>query len=98
MLHQVGEGDDIVAHLAIGDAAFWVAAAAPAMGRLNPEAIGGATSRTLLVVEDPEAVLQSAVAAGAIETSPVQEEHGWLLGRVLDPFGHAWEVGRPIGD
>jgi PhnB protein len=97
VLHRVGEGDEIVAQLAVGDAAFWVAAADPAMQRLSPRAIDGATSRTLLVVDDPEAVLAQALRAGAAEKSPVQEEHGWRLGRIVDPFGHEWEIGTPLG-
>jgi PhnB protein len=97
VLHQVGEGDDIVAQLAVGEAAFWVAAAAPDMGRLSPSAAGGATSRTLLVADDPDAAARRAVGAGATEKSPVRDEHGWRLGRVVDPFGHEWEIGRPIG-
>jgi PhnB protein len=44
VLHRVGEGDDIVAQLALGEAAFWVAAAGPDRGRFSPHAIGGATS------------------------------------------------------
>ena len=97
VLHLVGEGDDIVAQLAVGEAAFWVAAAGPDAGRFSPHAIGGATGRTLLVAGDPDAVLRQAVAAGATETSPAGDEHGWRLGRVVDPFGHEWEIGRPIG-
>ena len=97
VLQQVGEGDDIVAQLAVGEAAFWVAAAAPDMGRLSPRAAGGATSRTLLVSDDPDAAARQAVDAGATEKSPVRDEHGWRLGRVVDPFGHEWEIGRPIG-
>jgi len=97
VLHRVGDGDDIVAQLGVGDAAFWVAATSSAMKRLSPRAIDGATSRTLLVVEDPERVVRQAVAAGATETSPVADEHGWQLGRILDPFGHEWEIGTPLG-
>jgi PhnB protein len=96
VLHQVGEGDDIVAQLAVGDAAFWVAAAAPDMGRLSPDAIGGATGRTLLVADDPDAVVRRAVDAGATEKSPAADEHGWRIGRVVDPFGHEWEIGKPL--
>jgi PhnB protein len=97
VLHRVGEGDEIVAQLAVGDAVFWVAAASSSMGRFSPEAIGGGTSRTLLVVEDPDAVARRAIDAGATETSPVDDEHGWRLGRVVDPFGHEWEIGKPTG-
>jgi hypothetical protein len=56
------------------------------MGRFAPAAIGGGTGRLLLVVDDPAVV--SAVAAGARLTSEVAEEHGWFLGRLVDPFGH----------
>jgi PhnB protein len=50
----------------------------------------------LLVVDRPESLIGAAVAAGAALTSPVGEEHGWRLGRFTDPFGHEWEVGRPL--
>jgi len=53
---------------------------------------------TLLVTDDPEAVVRQAVASGAIELSPVGEEHGWRLGRITDPFGHEWEIGAPLGE
>lgn len=97
VLHRVGEGDEIVAQMAVEEAAFWVAAADPAMRRLSPREMHGATGRTLLVVDDPERQLQRAVRAGATETSPVDDEHGWRLGRIVDPFGHEWEIGRPLG-
>lgn len=95
-LHLVGEGEDVVAQLAVGDAAFWVSKASPALKRLDPRALEGATGRMLLVVDDPDTVVQRAVAAGATETSPVGDEHGWRLGRITDPFGHEWEIGRPV--
>ena len=97
VLHRVGDGDDIVAQLAVGGAAFWVAGASPALKRLSPRAIDGATGRTLLVVDDPDGVVREAVAAGATESSPVGDEHGWRIGRIIDPFGHEWEIGRPLG-
>ncbi len=96
VLHRVGDGDDIVAQLSIGEAAFWVASAGPDIGRFSPAAIGGATGRTLLVTGDPEAMVDRAVQAGATEKSPVGEEHGWRLGRIVDPFGHEWEIGQPV--
>jgi PhnB protein len=97
VLHRVGDGDDIVAQLGVGEAVFWVAGSSSAMKRLDPLAVDGTTSRTLLVVDDPEAVVAQAVSAGATETSPVGHEHGWRLGRIVDPFGHEWEVGTPLG-
>lgn len=98
VLHRVGEGDDIVVQLAVGAGAFWVTAASPDMKRFSPHSIGGATGRTLLVVDDPGSTLRRAVDAGARELSAVRDEHGWRLGRILDPFGHEWEIGRPLGE
>jgi PhnB protein len=51
----------------------------------------------LLIVEDPDAAIARAVAAGATEVYPASEEHGWRLGRIEDPFGHHWEIGKPLG-
>jgi PhnB protein len=95
-VHRVGEGEDVVARLAVGDARFWVASSSDEMRRFSPREIGGATGRTLLVVDDPGAVVARAVAAGATETAPVGVEHGWRVGRVVDPFGHEWEIGREL--
>jgi PhnB protein len=97
VLHCVGEGDDIVAQLGVGDAAFWVAPASSTMKRLSPRALdGAATGRTLLVVDDPDSIVGKSVAAGATRTSAVADEHGWRLGRIVDPFGHEWEIGKPL--
>jgi PhnB protein len=97
VLHQVGEGDEIVAQLAIGDAAFWVSSGGATRPRFSPAAIGGATGRTLLVADDPDALFTRAVGAGATSASGMSDEHGWRLGRIFDPFGHEWEIGRPLG-
>lgn len=97
VLHRVGDGDDVVAQLGLGGSAFWVAPTSEGMRRLSPRAIGGATGRTLLVLDDPDSVVRRAVTAGATESSAVVEEHGWRVGRIIDPFGHEWEIGTPVG-
>jgi PhnB protein len=66
-------------------------------GRFSAAAIGGGTSRTLLVTGDPDTVISAALAAGATVTSAAGNEHGWRLGRIIDPFGQHWEIGTPIG-
>lgn len=96
IVHCVGEDDDIVAQLSVDGAAFWVTAASPSMRRLSPNAIGATTGRTLLVVDDPDERVAQAVAAGAKQVSAVANEHGWRLARIVDPFGHEWEVGKPL--
>ena len=88
----------VVAQLAIGTSQFWVADEAPEYKNFSPETLGGATTRMVLTVEDPDRVYTQAVAAGAEEVSPVEDkEYGWRVGRVVDPFGHHWEIGRPLG-
>jgi PhnB protein len=96
VLHSVGDGEDIVAQLAVGDAVFRVAATESGGERLVPRAVGGATGRTLLIVEDPDTMFARAVAAGAVARSAVDVEHGWRVGRIVDPFGHEWEIGTPV--
>jgi len=98
-VYRVGGTDehpDVVSQLRVGDATFWVADEAPEHGNFSPETVGGGTVRMLLVVDDPDAAVARAVAAGAREIYPVGEEHGWRLGRVEDPFGHHWEIGKPL--
>jgi PhnB protein len=98
--HRVGGTDEqpeVVAQLAVGDARFWVADESPAHGNFSPESLGGGTVRMLLIADDPAAVVARAVAAGAREVMAVGEQHGWMLGRIEDPYGHGWEIGRPLG-
>jgi PhnB protein len=98
-LHRVGgtdEHEDVVAQLSVGNGTFWVSDESPPHENFSPESLGGSTVRLLLVVEDPAAVVAKAVAEGATEVAAVGQAHGWLLGRIEDPFGHHWEIGRPL--
>jgi PhnB protein len=98
-LHRVGGTDsheDVVAQLSVGNAAFWVSDESPPNKHFSPESLGGSTVRVLLIAEDPHSVVERALALGATEIFPVVEHHGWLLGRIEDPFGHQWEIGKPL--
>jgi len=90
------EHEDVVAQLSVGNASFWVADESPAHGNFSPESLGGSTVRMLLIAEDPDALVQRAIAAGATEIHAVGDAHGWRLGRIADPFGHHWEIGKPL--
>jgi PhnB protein len=99
VVYQVGGtagNPSVVAQLSIEGASFWVADESPEHGNFSPESVGGSTTRMLLVVDDPQAAIDRAVAAGAVQVSPAANEHGWLLGRIRDPFGHHWEIGKPL--
>jgi PhnB protein len=99
-VYRVG-GDDVnqavVSQLQIGEASFWVADESPEHSNFSPETVGGGTVRMLLIVEDPDAAIERAVAAGASLVRSAGDEHGWRLGRIADPFGHHWEIGKPFG-
>ena len=89
----------VVVTLAVGASEFWVADESPEHKNFSPESLGGATTRMILTVDDPDAVFAKAVAAGAGEVSPVaDQDYGWRVGRVVDPFGHHWEIGKPLSD
>jgi PhnB protein len=87
----------VVARLSVHGGEFWVADESPEYQNFSPESLGGATTRMVLTVPDPDAVFTRAVSAGARAVSPVSDkEYGWRVGRVADPFGHHWEIGRPL--
>jgi PhnB protein len=86
----------VVSRLSVHGAEFWVADESPAHANFSPESLGGGTVRMVLTVPDPDAMFASAIAAGATEVVAMAEAYGWRLGRVVDPFGHHWEIGHPL--
>jgi PhnB protein len=86
-----------VAQLSVSGAEFWVAEESPEHLNFSPESLGGCSVRMLLIVADPAAVCAQAVRAGATEVMPVADAHCWRFGRIVDPFGHHWEIGKPLG-
>ena len=89
----------VVSRLSIDGAEFWVSDESPEHANFSPESLGGGTVRMVLTVPDPDAMLAKTLAAGAREISPVQDhDYGWRVGRIVDPFGHHWEIGRPLSN
>lgn len=86
------KGTVVVAQLAIGEANFWL--------QENPDSSPAFEDRRsvhmILTVDDPDVVFAQAIAAGAMEVSAISEGHGWRIGRIADPFGHHWEIGKPL--
>lgn len=89
VLHRVDNGEHaVIAQLAVGGAQFWFQEepdAKPASGPI----------RMILTVNDPDMVFARAISAGATEIAAIHEGHGWRVGRLKDPFGYHWEIGRP---
>jgi PhnB protein len=85
-----------VGQLSVDGAEFWVAEESPEHQNFSPETINGCSVRMLLIVSDPATVFAQAIKAGAKVVAPISDEHCWRLGRLLDPFGHHWEIGHPL--
>jgi PhnB protein len=90
------EDGAVVARLSVEGAEFWVADESPEHFNFSPETLGGGSVRMVMVVDDPDVAFDRAVAAGAKVVTPVTNNYGWRLGRVVDPFGHHWEIGREL--
>jgi PhnB protein len=93
-----GESGAVVARLSVHGAEFWVADESPEHSNFSPETVGGGTVRMVMVVDDPDAAFDQAVAAGAAVVWPVSNQYGWRLGRIVDPFGHHWEIGKELSE
>ena len=89
----------IVAEMAVGDARFRVAGESPEASDLSPQALNGTSVRINLMVADPDGLAERAIANGAIEIAPIADQpYGLRQGRLADPFGHHWLIGRPLAD
>jgi PhnB protein len=92
-----GEDGSVVAQLSVGASDFWIADESPEHKNFSPETLGGGTVRMVMVVDDPDSAFDRAVSAGATIVGPViDQSYGWRVGRIVDPFGHHWEIGKPL--
>ena len=87
----------IVAEMSLDGLTFHVVDENPKGFNLSPKALGGTTVRVNLIVDDPDSVAKHAIAAGATEIFPVEDQpYGMRQGRVEDPYGHHWLIGKPL--
>ncbi len=87
----------VVAEMAIDSLRFFVVDENPAAFNLSPKSLNGTTVRINLIVDDPDGVAAQAIRAGAREIFPVADQpYGLRQGRVADPDGHHWLIGRPL--
>ena len=95
-LLRLEDNGSVLANLSVDGAGFWVSDESPDHQNFSPETLNGGTVRMILTTEDPDAAFDRAVAAGATVVCPIRTEDFWRIGRVLDPFGHHWEIGKPL--
>jgi PhnB protein len=87
----------IVAELTLDGARFGVVDENPGAFNLSPRSLNGTSVRVNLIVDDPDAVTRRAIDAGATEVFPLADQpYGMRQGRVEDPYGHHWLIGRPL--
>jgi len=91
-------GDSIAhAELLFGPSVVIVAEEAEEYGYVGPQALGGSPVTMRLIVDDADAAVERAAAAGARIVSPVQNQfYGDRSGRVADPFGYTWTLTQTL--
>ncbi len=81
------------AEIQIGNAVIFLADESPDYGMPGPLALGGSPVSIELFVEDSDALVAQAVAAGATLTAQVEDQfYGYRSGKVTDPFGYTWTI------
>ena len=87
------------AELKFGDSVVMMADESPQMNAKSPQSYGGTPISIMLYVNDVDAVVKQAVAAGGQLTRPVEDKfYGDRMGTVTDPFGHIWHVATHVED
>jgi len=98
LYHLQDEAGKVVSKLSIEGAEFWVADESPENFNFSPETLKGGTIRMVMTVNNPDAVFNKAISAGAVQVWSITEDYGWRIGRIVDPFGHHWEIGKPLSE
>jgi PhnB protein len=85
------------AELEFGEVVVMLSDEFPEMGIVGPAALGGVSSSIHLHVDDADAAIAAAVAAGATVVRPACDHfYGERSGAVRDPFGHEWLIGHSL--
>jgi len=93
--HLDDPGGGVVSRMEIDGGEFWLSGSSEGERKTGGSASDPAV-RMIWTVADPDTAFAKAVAAGASVVFPVGEGYGWRVGRLVDPFGHHWEIGRPL--
>lgn len=84
-----------VAEMSIGSVLFRIHDEVSREHQLSPATIKGTSIIIGLLIDDPDPFFERALAAGAIQISPMQDfEYGYRQGTLSDPFGHHWCIER----
>ncbi len=93
---EAPDGSLQVARLSVDGAEFWLSEETPEQNSTENKSPAAISVRMILTVANPDFFFDMALEAGASQVFAVGEEHGWRLGRLIDPFGLHWEIGQPV--
>jgi PhnB protein len=93
------QGKLMHASVRIGDSTVMLTDEFPEWGSFGPKSLKGSPVTIHLYVEDVDATVKRAVAAGAKITMAVDDMFwGDRYGRLEDPFGHYWSIATHVRD
>lgn len=93
--------DGKIAHaeVQIGDSILMLSDEFPEWGATSPQALNGTSVKIFLYTNDVDAMWARALAAGATEKIPLENQfYGDRSGRLSDPFGHEWALSQHVED
>lgn len=93
--------DGKIAHaeIRIGDSILMLSEENPEWGNVSPQSLGGSPVFLMIYVPDVDAAFPKAIAAGATEVRPVQNQfYGDRSGTLKDPYGYHWTLATHIED
>ena len=100
-LFRMAGPDGKVSHaeIKIGDSPIMLADEFPEMNCKSPHSFGGSPVSIMVYVQDVDAFVKQAVAAGAKVITPVENKfYGDRSGSLEDPFGHHWHFATHVED
>ena len=87
------------AEIKIGNSPVMMADEAPEMGFRGPQTLGGSSVSLMIYVENVDELYKQALAAGAKELRPVENQfYGDRAGTLEDPYGHVWTIATHVED
>jgi PhnB protein len=87
------------AEIKIGNSLIMLSDEFPEMNQRSAQSIGGTPVSMMLYVEEVDTLFRQAIAAGATEVRPVENQfYGDRAGTLADPFGHVWTISSHVED
>jgi len=97
LLHDKKTGKIAHAEISIQGCLVMLAEENPKWGNKAPSSLGGTPVTFCLMVDNPDAALERAIAAGASVLMPLADQfYGFRSCSVSDPFGHQWMLQHQI--